>query len=675
MNLHNTFKRWIHSLEKTEGDRAVASLHNLLRDGTDEEKVQKLRGETETIWVAVHPTDNVLLFLHHVTVVGGTRTVPDVSIRALVGDGPVAYPILLTTAQAVEYQNVVTAAAWSNVKDLDSAEALTNAPAGQSDCAFPKLFPLPPSLACAVVDEPDRAPAALMRPVRSAVASYDIGKAADAQSFETDLHVRSFARWLWAAHNGHIGSLPLFPSTVPEVVGWADGIHHSTITGAGGGGAAAGAAAGAGAGAAGAAAAGGAAGAAAGGTAAAAAGGAAAGVAVGGAAGPDPIAAALHGVANELKINRLSKEASAAKSKPGIASFPAPIQRLIKFASQSVTKNGTVMGDIPTSAKEFFSQQSASHANLFLAAETFGSMYTIEAQDKSGLATRLHKGSFKYASPGVPSGLTVFACAPGNVMADSGAEAAVSLALAASEGSGLSDTQQKALLNQSLSYPRRYEAAKKQVTLFAAILLMLFGQSELQLYVDSWVVHMNDNESAYDHLISMDPRFFLKMFYMIDMTVQVFLTSCEQQTDRKKVPDELFECADYKRKILLRQCPFNTPEQFQDPGAQQEAAQEEDSPKKKKAKRSGSPKRDDRVKIVNNNSVAALRVHAQNFQNKYGRSCPNYNKRPNIRGCAMCVPFHLLGYCFEGCPEEASHVKLNATEESQAKGYVDKCQA
>ena len=151
MNLHNTFKRWIHSLDKTGGDRAVASLHNLLRDGTDEEKVQKLRGETETIWVAVHPIDNVLLFLHHVTVVGGTRTVPDVSIRALVGDGPVAYPILLTTAQAVEYQNVVTAAAWSNVKDLDSAEALTNAPAGQSDVSFPTMFPLPPSLACAVV--------------------------------------------------------------------------------------------------------------------------------------------------------------------------------------------------------------------------------------------------------------------------------------------------------------------------------------------------------------------------------------------------------------------------------------------------------------------------------------------------------------------------------------------
>ena len=87
MNLHNTFKRWIHSLNKAEGDRAVASLHNLLRAGTDEEKIQKLRGETETIWVTLHPNDGVLVFIHHVTVVGGTRTVPDVSIRALVGDG------------------------------------------------------------------------------------------------------------------------------------------------------------------------------------------------------------------------------------------------------------------------------------------------------------------------------------------------------------------------------------------------------------------------------------------------------------------------------------------------------------------------------------------------------------------------------------------------------------
>lgn len=671
MVLHNTFKRWMLSLTKAPGDRAVAGLLNLLQDGTTDEKMQKLRLETETVWVTFHP-DKVLAFIHNVTVVGGTRTNPTVSVRALVGDGPSAYPIQLTPAQVVAYQEVAAAAAWSNVKDCDGAEALSNAQAGQADIRLPKLFPLPPSLVCALLEEPDRSPASLMRPLRIAVAAYDNGKAADAPSFEADLHVRSFARWLWAAHNGLMESVPLVPSTVQDVVGWAEEIHRSTITGAAGGGAAAGAAPAAAAGAA----AAGAAGAAAGGG----AGGAAAAVPAAAAAGgtPNEVAVALYSLKDELKTTRLSREASSAKSKPGVASFPGPVQKMLKFASQSVTKTGTVMGDITAVAKEFFGQPSASHANLYMSSETFGSKYRIEAQDKSGLATRLHKGVFKYASPGVPSGLTVFACAPGDVMADSGAEAAVGLSLAASEGTGLSNAQQKALLQQALSYPRRFDAAKKQLTLFAAILLMLFGQSELQLFVDAWVGHMVDHETAYDQLSSMDPKFFLKMFYMIDMTVQVFLSNCEQQSDRTKVPDEIFECGDYKRAILLRQCPFNAPEQFQDPGAATGGGgDDEGSPKKKKQKkgdRSG-PTPAGRIKVVNNNAVAALRVGAQHFQTTFGRSSPHYGSRPKIRNCDMCPTFHLLGYCYDDCPEAASHVRLNSTEEGQAKGYVAKCQA
>ena len=63
------------------------------------------------------------------------------------------------------------------------------------------------------------------------------------------------------------------------------------------------------------------------------------------------------------------------------------------------------MGDVTTEAKAFFSQSSASNASLFMASSTFGSMCRIAALDKSGLATRLHKGVLKYASPRVPSGI------------------------------------------------------------------------------------------------------------------------------------------------------------------------------------------------------------------------------------------------------------------------------
>ena len=219
--LFPTFRRGIQAQDKVTGDRAVASLHNLLRDGNSEEKITKLRGETGTVWLAYHP-DTVVCFVHRVTVVGGTRLQPEASIRALVGDGASAYPVKWAVADVSSYREVTAAASWTNVKDVDSAEALTNAPAGQHDVQMPDLIPLPPSIACDLMDEPDRHPAALMRPLRTAVLSHDNGKEQDADAFLADDHVRSIARWLWAAHNGRLGQIPLVPSTLPEVVSWAD---------------------------------------------------------------------------------------------------------------------------------------------------------------------------------------------------------------------------------------------------------------------------------------------------------------------------------------------------------------------------------------------------------------------------------------------------------------------
>mmetsp|Transcript_30249 Transcript_30249/g.70824 ORF Transcript_30249/g.70824 Transcript_30249/m.70824 type:complete len:645 (+) Transcript_30249:65-1999(+) len=639
-----TFRRGIQAQDKVTGDRAVASLHNLLRDGTSEEKITKLRGEADTVWLAYHP-DTVVCFVHRVTVIGGTRLQPEVSIWALVGDGASAYPVKWAVADVSRYREVTAAASWTNVKDVDSAEALTNAPAGQHDVQMPDLIPLPPSIACNLMDEPDRHPAALMRPLRTAVLSHDNGKEQDADAFLADDHVRSIARWLWAAHNGRLNQIPLVPSTLPEVVSWADDIRRATITGA-----AAPQAGGAGQAAAGQAPAGG---------------GQAAGAPP--AAGTADVVTALFSLREELKVSRLNKEIQTAKSKPGFKSFPLPVQKMIEHASQSVTQTGVVMGGVNQEAKDFFASQNAGHAILFLQTSTEGSKYKIPAQDKAGLATRLYKGGLKWTSPGVPNGMTLFACAPGDVMADSGSDAAVGMSLASSEGSGLTDTQQRALLSQKLSYPRQVDAAKKQLKLFAAILLMLFGQSELQIFVDLWLDHMIKNETAYETCVRMDDAFFLKMFYFIDKAVQVFLSACERATNRTRVPDEVFESNQYKRDILMHQSPFNMPSQFQDPARSSSTAEEESdwSPKKKKAKN----------RIENTDPVSALIVDPNRFQARFGRDCDHYQRRPTIRGRKMCVTFHLLGYCYEGCSDSASHVKLNPNEEGNVKGYIAKCRA
>ena len=174
-----------------------------------------------------------------------------------------------------------------------------------------------------------------------------------------------------------------------------------------------------------------------------------------------------------------------------------------------------------------------------------------------------------------------------------------------------------------------------------------------------------DRAVASLHNLRMDDAFFLKMFYFIDKAVQVFLASCEKAANRTQVSDEVFESKQHKIDILMHQIPFNMPSQFQDPALSRKGDDEEGSPEKKKAK----------SRIENPNPVAKLLVPANRFQATYGRNCAEYHNRPTFRNCKMCVTFHLLGYCYRGCPDEASHVKLTSNEEGQAKGYVTKCKA
>ena len=67
MVLFPTFRRYLQAQEKSTGDRAVAGLADLLREGSPEEKAAKLRGESGTVWLAFHP-DEVVSVVHRITV-------------------------------------------------------------------------------------------------------------------------------------------------------------------------------------------------------------------------------------------------------------------------------------------------------------------------------------------------------------------------------------------------------------------------------------------------------------------------------------------------------------------------------------------------------------------------------------------------------------------------------
>ena len=88
---YNSWKRALQAQNGTPSDEAVTPLGTLLTDGSRDERVQGLRGETETVWLALHP-EGRLVFVHHLTVHGGGRVSPTVFFTALVGIGDVPQP-------------------------------------------------------------------------------------------------------------------------------------------------------------------------------------------------------------------------------------------------------------------------------------------------------------------------------------------------------------------------------------------------------------------------------------------------------------------------------------------------------------------------------------------------------------------------------------------------------
>ena len=127
---HNSWKRALLADPTGPGDLAIASLHELMSSGDEDTDVNALRGEEDTVFLARHP-EGTLVFMHHVRVFGGTRVRPEASIFALVGTGPRAYPVKFEPRAFSAATDVFTPT-WSNLKDLNSFEAVRDAVVGAS---------------------------------------------------------------------------------------------------------------------------------------------------------------------------------------------------------------------------------------------------------------------------------------------------------------------------------------------------------------------------------------------------------------------------------------------------------------------------------------------------------------------------------------------------------------
>ena len=109
--------------------------------------------EVDTIFIAKAPISNHIMFIHHFTKLGGTRTNPDEKYFVLIGTGSSAYPTQTTKASCFDSSAGHPVSTWASVTALTDAVsvfALTTR-ANFTQKIFRNCFPLPPFIATALM--------------------------------------------------------------------------------------------------------------------------------------------------------------------------------------------------------------------------------------------------------------------------------------------------------------------------------------------------------------------------------------------------------------------------------------------------------------------------------------------------------------------------------------------
>ena len=138
-----------------ESNRTMQQLFELF--GANQNFAQCLESainEQDTVFMAKAPISNHIIFLHHLTKVGGTRITPTKHLFAHVGTGSIAYPGHVTEASLFTPHDSQVPT-WATLKTVDSIAAITalTIRANATLKSFRPIVPLPPFLATVLIDE------------------------------------------------------------------------------------------------------------------------------------------------------------------------------------------------------------------------------------------------------------------------------------------------------------------------------------------------------------------------------------------------------------------------------------------------------------------------------------------------------------------------------------------
>ena len=568
--------------------------------------------EQDTVFMAKAPISGHIMFLHHFTKIGGTRTMPTARIFVLIGTEESAFPAQINRESLFD-TTTTKFPVWAHLTTLTDPEGVADVTirANAAEKIIRNCTPLPPFLASALIDQGGHSIPALIITALTSIRAFDEAHKDEENFVKVDLVCQQIVYWLFAAARDKdaINAFPATPSIDPIIKSTSKYLHTDNIQSA---------------------------------------------TTI---TTPSPTIAnseALAQLATNVceqtaileKINVTAEMRRSEKAK-GITSLHPSFQKMILSASST---DGTDPALDPSDhCREFYKQKTSIHAQIHLN-QTLLAHFKCSVRVPVSLATALYHGNFLWDRADTPNNFCSLLLGKPSPLSPNSSREIMMLHLKASKGAGWSDKDLDQATNQTIIIPSTIDSMLHNLNNYAATAEIFFGDTSLlTIGLQSWLSAIRSDLIIYESLATTNQEFIAQVLTSIDTRVNCWLTECALKPIRCNVDDDLVCFDDMQRSIKTRQFTFALPPTVRShvtgtPGKSHRPPLVPDRPPKRTPLH--NTHKNPRWKLREDEDYK--RVFAEKF----------VNKRPVLDGVHMCPRWHIKGICFTGCNLASTHTQI-----------------
>ena len=170
--------------------------------------------EQDTVFMAKAPNADHIVFFHHLTNIGGTRTTPDAKTFVLVAMDSVAFTAQISM-ESLFVSVYYAVPAWNVFTTITGPDQATNLNpcVNAAENIFRPCMPIPPFLATVFIDQGGTSIPDLIFAAVTKIATFSTKHKDDNAFPSADTHARAIVDWLWISMKEEFPSINAAPST------------------------------------------------------------------------------------------------------------------------------------------------------------------------------------------------------------------------------------------------------------------------------------------------------------------------------------------------------------------------------------------------------------------------------------------------------------------------------